>query len=164
VLAVADCRTAKAATACAMLFEKDCSYRTVRVGSPHTIVTSTMRTSALTNELYVSVLLCAHAHLLLSTLHCTHAQPIAGTGSNRPSKTERRDLVRADAVQLEIDPSVTWSSIGGLGRHVRALKEMVQLPLVYPEVFARFGAEVSYTSLELFVLIVQQILTAADEP
>jgi hypothetical protein len=75
--------------------------------------------------------------------HCVvHTQPIAGTGSSRPSKTERRDLVRADAVQLEIDPSVTWSSIGGLGRHVRALKEMVQLPLVYPEVFARFGAEV----------------------
>jgi hypothetical protein len=73
-------------------------------------------------------------------------QPIAGTGSSRPSKTERRDLVRADAVQLEIDPSVTWSSIGGLGRHVRALKEMVQLPLVYPEVFARFGAEVSHSS------------------
>jgi hypothetical protein len=157
VLAVADFRTAKAATACDMLFEKDCSYQPVRVGSHHTIVIQHYA-----NNLHwptsCECLLCTRATAALNT--ALHTQPIAGTGSSRPSKTERRDLVRADAVQLEIDPSVTWSSIGGLGRHVRALKEMVQLPLVYPEVFARFGAEVrslfTNTTNELLVLMLHQ--------
>ena len=65
--------------------------------------------------------------------------PSSGAGGKSAAA---RDVMRADAAPLEIDPSVTWDSIGGLNRHVRSLKEMVQLPLVYPEVFARFGAEV----------------------
>lgn len=37
-----------------------------------------------------------------------------------------------------MDPSLNWSSIGGLENHIRSLKEMVFLPLLYPEVFAKF--------------------------
>lgn len=39
---------------------------------------------------------------------------------------------------LEVDPSVTFEQVGGLEHYVRALKEMVFLPLVYPELFERF--------------------------
>ena len=33
---------------------------------------------------------------------------------------------------------VNFKSVGGLGKHVRALKEMIVFPLLYPEVFERF--------------------------
>lgn len=33
---------------------------------------------------------------------------------------------------------VRFESIGGLSRHISALKEMVVFPLLYPEVFERF--------------------------
>ena len=33
-----------------------------------------------------------------------------------------------------------WDAVGGLSGHVRVLKEMVTLPLLYPELFAHFGA------------------------
>jgi len=33
---------------------------------------------------------------------------------------------------------VTFESVGGLGKHVRQLKEMIVFPLLYPEVFDRF--------------------------
>lgn len=39
---------------------------------------------------------------------------------------------------VAVDPSLDWSSIGGLESHIRSLKEMVFLPLLYPEVFAKF--------------------------
>jgi hypothetical protein len=45
---------------------------------------------------------------------------------------------RADVDPLAIDGSVTWSEVGGLETQVEAVKEMVLLPLLYPEVFERF--------------------------
>ena len=33
---------------------------------------------------------------------------------------------------------VTFDQVGGLGKHVRSLKEMILFPLMYPEVFERF--------------------------
>ncbi|XP_033120277.1 ATPase family AAA domain-containing protein 2-like [Anneissia japonica] len=44
----------------------------------------------------------------------------------------------ADIDPMTIDASVTFESVGGLGKHVQALKEMVVFPLLYPEVFERF--------------------------
>jgi len=38
----------------------------------------------------------------------------------------------------QVDPSVTFDQVGGMEHHVRALKEMIFLPLVYPELFERF--------------------------
>lgn len=38
----------------------------------------------------------------------------------------------------QVDPSVTFDQVGGLDHYIRALKEMVFLPLVYPELFERF--------------------------
>jgi len=33
---------------------------------------------------------------------------------------------------------VFFDSVGGLTKHIRALKEMIVFPLLYPEVFVRF--------------------------
>lgn len=35
---------------------------------------------------------------------------------------------------MKVDPSISWDMVGGLDSHIRALKEMVLLPLLYPEV------------------------------
>lgn len=37
-----------------------------------------------------------------------------------------------------MDSTLTFDDVGGLSRYVNALKEMVFLPLLYPEVFERF--------------------------
>lgn len=39
---------------------------------------------------------------------------------------------------MHVDPALTFDSIGGLQKYVHALKEMVYLPLMYPEIFERF--------------------------
>lgn len=44
----------------------------------------------------------------------------------------------ADVDPMSIDRTTTFDSVGGLGKHVRALKEMVVFPLLYPEVFEKF--------------------------
>lgn len=44
----------------------------------------------------------------------------------------------ADADPLGVDLSVDFSKVGGLAGHIDQLKEMVQLPLLYPELFQRF--------------------------
>lgn len=41
----------------------------------------------------------------------------------------------------QVDASVTWDSVGGMDHYIRALKEMVFLPLVYPELFERFNVQ-----------------------
>ena len=40
---------------------------------------------------------------------------------------------------MSVDQSITFKSVGGLNSHVKSLREMVVLPLLYPEVFAKFG-------------------------
>lgn len=39
---------------------------------------------------------------------------------------------------FQVDPSVSFDQVGGLNHYIKALKEMVFLPLVYPELFERF--------------------------
>ncbi|KAG0062443.1 ATPase AAA domain-containing protein 2B [Linnemannia elongata] len=57
----------------------------------------------------------------------------------------RRDVIAsraggllADTDPLAIGKSVDFSKVGGLDHHVKSLKEMVILPLLYPEVYSRF--------------------------
>ncbi|XP_076006471.1 ATPase family AAA domain-containing protein 2 [Genypterus blacodes] len=47
----------------------------------------------------------------------------------------------ADVDPMLIDRTVRFDSIGGLTRHISALKEMVVFPLLYPEVFERFSIQ-----------------------
>ncbi|KAK3830173.1 MAG: P-loop containing nucleoside triphosphate hydrolase protein [Linnemannia elongata] len=57
----------------------------------------------------------------------------------------RRDVIAsrtggqlADTDPLAVGKSVDFSKVGGLDHHVKSLKEMVILPLLYPEVYSRF--------------------------
>lgn len=42
---------------------------------------------------------------------------------------------------IQVDTNLSWEDVGGLDHHIRALKEMVALPLLYPEVFEKFKME-----------------------
>uniref|UniRef100_A0AAV2MBB2 ATPase family AAA domain-containing protein 2 n=1 Tax=Knipowitschia caucasica TaxID=637954 RepID=A0AAV2MBB2_KNICA len=44
----------------------------------------------------------------------------------------------ADVDPMQIDRTVRFDGIGGLEKHISALKEMVVFPLLYPEVFEKF--------------------------
>jgi transitional endoplasmic reticulum ATPase len=50
----------------------------------------------------------------------------------RPEYTEAKDTRRAD---------VTYDDIGGIGSTIDQLREMVELPLRYPEIFERLGVD-----------------------
>ena len=50
----------------------------------------------------------------------------------RPEYTEAGDVRRAD---------VTYDDVGGMGDTIRQLREMVELPLRYPELFTRLGVD-----------------------
>jgi len=45
----------------------------------------------------------------------------------------------ADSDPLGVDQSVSFDSVGGHEEHIRQLREMVALPLMYPEIFQEFG-------------------------
>ncbi|GAA5891142.1 hypothetical protein JCM6882_006438 [Rhodosporidiobolus microsporus] len=45
----------------------------------------------------------------------------------------------ADTDPLGVPQTISFSSVGGLSSHIQQLKEMVSLPLLYPEVFERFA-------------------------
>lgn len=67
--------------------------------------------------------------------------PGMGMGGSVVDSTSRRDVAKADATPIGVDPSIGFHSVGGLDNHIRALKEMVVLPLLYPDVFARFDTQ-----------------------
>ncbi|SCZ90409.1 BZ3500_MvSof-1268-A1-R1_Chr1-3g01971 [Microbotryum saponariae] len=62
---------------------------------------------------------------------------LAGTPSNLGKVGGPAAL--ADTDPLGVSSSVSFDSVGGLGSHIQQLKEMVSLPLLYPEVFERFN-------------------------
>lgn len=60
----------------------------------------------------------------------------SGTPANL-GKIKDKQLL-ADADPLGVDQNVNFENVGGLQGHIDQLKEMVALPLLYPEVFQRF--------------------------
>lgn len=46
--------------------------------------------------------------------------------------------VLADTDPLGVNVNVTFDQVGGLDDHIASLKEMVTLPLLYPEIFQQF--------------------------
>ena len=44
-----------------------------------------------------------------------------------------------DIQPMAVDGSIGWDKVGGLREHVGALKEMVLLPLLYPQIFSSLG-------------------------
>ena len=63
-------------------------------------------------------------------------QGTTGTSANLGKIKEKQAL--ADADPLGVDQNVNFDAVGGLQGHIDQLKEMVALPLLYPEVFQRF--------------------------
>ena len=55
--------------------------------------------------------------------------------------TQVKGSLRADAAPVGVDTSVNWDSVGGLRQHVMALKEMIVLPMLYPEAFAQLNIQ-----------------------
>ncbi|OJD24201.1 hypothetical protein ACJ73_04441 [Blastomyces percursus] len=64
------------------------------------------------------------------------APGLSGTPANFGKVKDKQAL--ADSDPLGIDPNVNFDSVGGLQGHIDQLKEMVALPLLYPEIFQRF--------------------------
>lgn len=62
-------------------------------------------------------------------------QGASGTPANLGKIKDRQAL--ADADPLGVDPNVNFDSVGGMQGHIDQLKEMVSLPLLYPEIFQR---------------------------
>ena len=68
-----------------------------------------------------------------------NSDPIQGPGGGPPGLGKVKDKrALADADPLGVDPNVTFDEVGGLDDHINQLKEMVSLPLLYPEVFLQF--------------------------
>ncbi|KAK6511140.1 hypothetical protein TWF481_000062 [Arthrobotrys musiformis] len=62
-----------------------------------------------------------------------------GTPMDMGKITPHQKQNLADADPIGIDPNVDFSKVGGLGEHINQLKEMVALPLMYPEIFQGLG-------------------------
>jgi ATPase family AAA domain-containing protein 2 len=62
----------------------------------------------------------------------------AGVGAAPNVGKIKNTKALADADPLGVDLNVDFDSVGGLQGHIDQLKEMVQLPLLYPELFQRF--------------------------
>jgi SpoVK/Ycf46/Vps4 family AAA+-type ATPase len=60
----------------------------------------------------------------------------SGTPANLGRVKDKQAL--ADADPLGVDMMVNFDNVGGLQGHIDQLKEMVSLPLLYPEIFQRF--------------------------
>ena len=70
----------------------------------------------------------------------THnADPQQSTGGGPANFGKVKDKkALADSDPLGVDPNVNFDGVGGLDDHITKLKEMVMLPLLYPEVFQQF--------------------------
>ena len=64
--------------------------------------------------------------------------PPEGHGGKHAAQASRADIqpIKVDALR-----DASWESVGGLDEHVASLKEMVTLPLLYPQLFAQFGLQ-----------------------
>lgn len=52
---------------------------------------------------------------------------------------EHCDRALRDIQPIKLDGSIRFSSVGGLEDHIRCLREMVLFPLMYPQLFDKFG-------------------------
>lgn len=72
--------------------------------------------------------------------HLQNADMLQGVGATPTNLGRVKDKkALADTDPLGIDADVNFGSVGGLETHISQLKEMVQLPLQYPEVFLQLG-------------------------
>lgn len=72
--------------------------------------------------------------------------PVGGGAANGKSSSisapvgqKNKKRQPADSDPLGVDMNIDFTAIGGLDNYINQLKEMVALPLLYPEVYQRFG-------------------------
>ncbi len=68
---------------------------------------------------------------------------VKDTSPSGPVYVDRATVVRiaGDATLGGRAPGVSYEDVGGLGREIARIREMIELPMRYPEVFARLGIE-----------------------
>ena len=59
-------------------------------------------------------------------------------GTDSFGRVKKGGDAMADVDPLGVDMNIDFDSVGGLDHHIQQLKEMVTLPLLYPELFQRF--------------------------
>lgn len=74
------------------------------------------------------------AHGLLAQAH--GADPLHGAPANLGKIKDKKAL--ADIDPLGVPQDINFDSVGGLQDHINQLKEMVLIPLLYPELFQQF--------------------------
>lgn len=79
----------------------------------------------------------AYPKPFVAQAHSSDAIQDRGGGPPGLGKVKDKQAL-ADADPLGIDPNVSFDGVGGLDGHINQLKEMVALPLLYPEVFQQF--------------------------
>lgn len=67
-----------------------------------------------------------------------NVEGLGGVGATPNVGKVKNQKALADADPLGVNLSVNFDQVGGLKGHIDKLKEMVQLPLLYPELFLKF--------------------------
>jgi SpoVK/Ycf46/Vps4 family AAA+-type ATPase len=76
-------------------------------------------------------------HIGLTTPLTVHVQPPQEAGgAMNLGRAGRKEI--ADITPVEVSSDIGLSSVGGLDDHIDKLKEMVLLPLLYPELYAKW--------------------------
>ncbi|RPA86398.1 AAA-domain-containing protein [Ascobolus immersus RN42] len=70
--------------------------------------------------------------------HGAPGADLAGTPANM-GRIKPKAALLTDSDPLGVDKDIDFSKVGGLDDHINQLKDMVLLPLLYPEVFQKFG-------------------------
>lgn len=63
---------------------------------------------------------------------------LIGTSTAKDQKSKKKNTL-SDTDPLGVDMNIDFSSVGGLDNYVNQLKEMVALPLLYPELYQNFA-------------------------
>ena len=63
------------------------------------------------------------------------------TSRGFPAARARPGASGADIDPMAVDAKIGFGDVGGLGHHVRSLKEMIVFPLLYPEYFKRYSVD-----------------------
>ncbi|KAI9895285.1 hypothetical protein PsorP6_019187 [Peronosclerospora sorghi] len=61
--------------------------------------------------------------------------------ASRAASSRKTRHSRADITPIEVDGTITWDSVGGLESHIESLKEIVILPLLYPEFYDKYNVD-----------------------
>ncbi|XP_063829323.1 ATPase family AAA domain-containing protein 2-like [Ostrinia nubilalis] len=62
-----------------------------------------------------------------------------GRQKSKSMDDKKTDRALRDIQPVEVDGSVRFTSVGGLEEHIKCLREMVLFPLMYPDLFQKFG-------------------------